>query len=394
MSGTAQPTRDDRAATPATAPRPGAAAMLRAWLAAFVLLLSASPAALAQTTTVTLRTAASVAEGEPVLLADVAALDGPLSDELGRAVLLDTAGGHGGWTEIDISQVRAALDELGVNWGRIVLRGSRCALRTGRIEPVSRGSESGETDAGTGSLAAPGTVGAAVLARLSALYAVPSADLRARFRGEDRSLLLMQTAGRRVEVQVSATDGSSRVPARIYVYTGDRLLASGSVSVEVQIRREVVVATQTIERNAVIEQDSVARERRWLSPGGRRPAAPGQVIGALTRARISAGQVVSADDVEPPVVVRRGELVMVHCLSGSIMVKVKARALHDARDGELVRLQLRSADGRRARGDQRTFTARMNGRGRAVMVVGDDADAFAERPVVRAVTSGSGSKHR
>jgi flagella basal body P-ring formation protein FlgA len=57
----------------------------------------------------------------------------------------------------------------------------------------------------------------------------------------------------------------------------------------------------------------------------------------------------------------------VHVLSGSVTVRAKARAMSNARDGELVQLKLEGSD--------RPLTARMSGRGRAVMVVDEPAAA-------------------
>jgi hypothetical protein len=73
--------------------------------------------------------------------------------------------------------------------------------------------------------------------------------------------------------------------------------------------------------------------------------------------------------VQAPLAARRGDLVTVHCLSGGVTVRLRARAQGDIRDGETGEF--------RADGAKKTCPARMDGAGRAVMVMGETADALA-----------------
>jgi flagella basal body P-ring formation protein FlgA len=109
----------------------------------------------------------------------------------------------------------------------------------------------------------------------------------------------------------------------------------------------------------------VVREQRWLSPS---MAAAGEgAIGQVVRGRIGAGEVVLGRDVEPPMVARRGDVVSVDCLAGGLVVRTTARATENGREGEVITLQ--------ALNSKRTFRARMDGPGRAVLL----ADGPAER---------------
>ena len=86
---------------------------------------------------------------------------------------------------------------------------------------------------------------------------------------------------------------------------------------------------------------------------------------------------VRESDVEPPVLVKRGERISVHCLSGGVVVRIKARALADAREGELVEC--------RADGGEQVISARVTGRAVAVI------DADAARPRTRSADNTEGS---
>ncbi|VAX36374.1 hypothetical protein MNBD_PLANCTO03-1779, partial [hydrothermal vent metagenome] len=75
--------------------------------------------------------------------------------------------------------------------------------------------------------------------------------------------------------------------------------------------------------------------------------------------KIPAGTMIRAEALEPPVAAERGDLVKVHCISGGIVVKAWARAQARAFEGEFVELRMTGSD--------KTFQARMTGRGAAVM---------------------------
>src|SRR5690606_31558235 len=155
----------------------------------------------------------------------------------------------------------------------------------------------------TVSLEGPATVRTHIAARLAHLFGVAPEDLRLRFRAEDAALLEMRTAGRRVDVQPAASAASARMPLRVYVYTGDRIAATGGVTVEVMVRREVVTATGPVERGQVIGPGQVSVAARWLEPNAKTPATLEQICaggGAVARSRIDAGEVVTLDMLEPP----------------------------------------------------------------------------------------------
>jgi flagella basal body P-ring formation protein FlgA len=83
-----------------------------------------------------------------------------------------------------------------------------------------------------------------------------------------------------------------------------------------------------------------------------------EVVGKLARTRLSAGTILREAVVEKPVVIRRNELVTVHCLSGSVALRVEARAMDEGREGDVIEFRV-------DRGSE-PFTARVSGPGVAV----------------------------
>jgi flagella basal body P-ring formation protein FlgA len=89
------------------------------------------------------------------------------------------------------------------------------------------------------------------------------------------------------------------------------------------------------------------------------PLGTADVVGQAARRRIEAGRLIVSDDVRPALSIQRGEDVVVHTLSGSMVLKSRARAMGTAREGELVEL--------RREGSKKTFFARAGGKGVAVI---------------------------
>ncbi|MBI4558494.1 MAG: flagellar basal body P-ring formation protein FlgA [Candidatus Hydrogenedentes bacterium] len=105
----------------------------------------------------------------------------------------------------------------------------------------------------------------------------------------------------------------------------------------IQAYGEVVVAAQDIPRGAVISQADLTTERRTLGvskeAGFTRPA---DLIGAVAKTSIFTGQLISRRQVEAPKLVKRNQIVSVEVSYGALVVRARARALADGREGDLV----------------------------------------------------------
>lgn len=168
----------------------------------------------------------------------------------------------------------------------------------------------------------------------------------------------MRTPINSCTVEVHPLGHSAEMPVSVTLYDGDRIAFSQSMRVRVEIRRPVAVVDRLIERRAQIAAGQYHFEPRWISAADA-PATASQLDGAEARSTLEPGQVILARHVESPFVVRRGDMVTVRVLSGSIVAKLTARALSDARDGE--RIQFEPING----GPR--FHARVNGAGKAVL---------------------------
>lgn len=321
-------------------------------------------------------------EGEvlrAVRLGEVADIAGPNAAELGELVVAEDVRRLGKASEgvgsVTLAEVRKALDGRRVNWGRTVLSGSACEVRfawgsagdgVARGERVDRGPEPEVVDVG-----GERTVRKAIAQQLAANLSVEPSALKLLLRASDEGVLDRPTGFWRVDVEVGSVTTSSRAPVRVFAYEGDRVALSVTVDAEIEVEREVLVAAREVSRGDSIDPSMVRAERRWMSPaqgalaaGSLQSLTGGGVAAPVAATRIREGTVITAELVQSPVAAKRGDVVWVHCLSGAVRIKAKARALETVRDGEIGSFKLEGGD--------EVFRARMSGMGRAVMVVGDE----------------------
>lgn len=328
----------------------------------FLILLLVPPIAHAQER-VTLRPAASFVPGTPLLLGDVAHITGENAEVLSAIELTPDAASITP-PQVDVALVREALKKTkGINLGRLTIGGASCALH-------EQAHEAAPLDAALvdpqGSTPGGETVRSRALACLAQTFGVAIHDLRATFAPEDAPLLAFPVAGLTVAVQPLGT--GEMTPLGVRLFRGNQLVRTGSLRATVLVRREVAITKAAISRGRTLDADSITLGEQWLTPV-QSPATPTQTIGAEARTALRAGAVIMASDVEPPQVIARGDIASVDCIAGSVVVRAQARALENARTGQVIRFQ--SLTGKRE------FRARVSGPGHAVALAGGGASPHA-----------------
>jgi flagella basal body P-ring formation protein FlgA len=331
---------------------------LRTTLLLLALLIGAAGA---RADTVTLRSFVRVAPGAALTLGDVAELSGPDAQALASIIVM-AAGDMD--TSLDMTRIRELLKaHPGLNMGRLELSGSVCRVRQSAPAPVPTQAPAPPR--------APEPVGETVKDRVAARIAMAlnadPGDLRLEFE-DQADLLRTPVAGRTVAIQ--PTGQSDKMSMSIRVYQGDTIVAQGVARVGVQVRRDVLVARTNLARGMQTKAEMLEADSQWLAPTVQ-PATEAQAVGALVKGRVDAGKVVLARDVEPPVLVHKGDLVSVDCVAGTVVVGATARAKENGVDGQVIELQSLSS--------KKTYMARINGAGRAVLVMDADQSPDAAR---------------
>ncbi len=346
-----------------------------------------------------LRASASVKADAPVLLEHVATLQGAEAARLARVQVLSAqqvASGTAGALVIDRARLRTMLESAGVNWARVTLRGQQTSVlveATGEADadvapetlPVATAEAAPAQPAPVAAVPAPastsetaapgaGTLRALLIDELSRHLQAAREDLRVSTDAQDAPILDKPASGPGgawlVRMEVLGVGITGRAPVRVEAYEGDRLVLERTFQTVVRQRAGLATAAGTLPKDAVLSEADIRTEERWLPPGQAREASAERLIGQALRRRIDSGKPIGAQDVASPIVARRGQDLWVHCLSGPLVIKTKAKAMSDARDGELVRVQME--------GSSKTLTARMSGPGKAVMNI--DADDSGSMP--------------
>lgn len=315
----------------------------------WVLLLGSAAHSL-RADTILLRSSARVSA--PVALRDIADLEGPDAQILGDLIIVEKStekGGEARAVELTIDELRASLNQAkhDIRWGKIALNGDKCSVRliSEKQEAPAAEPESplAPATAPFKPLAGPTwhvvsdlreeSLRSAIGARLAGFLKAKPSDVRIAFAAGDAALLDTPSAGRTLDIQPTGLGAS--VPVLVRIFEGERVVAAGTVKVRVEQKLQVVGATRALHRGDTVTSEVIFSESRWTTPG-ERLALEESVLGRIVKNRVQPGELFLDGDVEAAILVKRGDIVNIACISGSIVMNTKARALANAVENETI----------------------------------------------------------
>lgn len=303
-------------------------------------------------TTVELRPTVRLAPGEAVTLGSIARIEGSEAGVLAGLGVEAPGVAAGRWVTVDAEAVRRLIESSGARSGSVVVEGARSSLtrRGHAAAPVATPPNE----------PAPGTVVVRdhIESWLRSRFSVEPRDMRVAIDERDRAVAMTPTEGRVVEIQPVGM--STRMVLRVRVYEADRIVAEDTVRLTVEVRTLGAVASEPMRRGAKVGEGAFQVREIWTDPTDP-PADPATIVGQVTRRGVNPGELIRAGDLEPPVLVHRGQEVSVRMVRGSVVVTSRARARHDAMEGERVELEATDRSGGR-------FFGRVAGPGRVVMI--------------------------
>lgn len=353
--------------------------------------------------TIRLKSAAVVDAAAPVTLAQIAELEGPkakaLADFQVAASFRELS--TGAWAMIDIEQLRGMLLKRDdVAWASLEFAGSAVTIRPSKSEQAAEAPKPAEpiptrhAEPINGSQASTETVRGQVVAQIAEQLHANVDDLRLTFENADARLLDTPLTNRTAIVQVLGT--GAKVPVSVRVLEGERSVASGTIRVGTLIRTQVAIAQRVLTRADTVEEGNFTIEDRWIAPG-QDVAGVSRLVGSNLRQRVNVGAIIREADLVAPDVVTKGDIVAVDCVAGSVVLTQRARALANAKQGEVIEFEslspkeelVDSSRGSKVRvkaGPKSKFRARVDGPGRAIAIAAgtqptsSDAPAEASQP--------------
>ncbi|MEO0512097.1 MAG: flagellar basal body P-ring formation chaperone FlgA [Planctomycetota bacterium] len=317
---------------------------------------------------VSVRDSVRVVAGAPLTVVDVAKVEGPEAASIGSIELAPDAAlllGDTRWQTVTIDEVRASIDEHAErgSWGLIRFQGKACSVGlTGprRASVVAKAEPKPEDELPPGA-----RVRDWVVARLARTLGVSRDDIRVTFREGDQAVLRRPVLGR--PVTIVPLGASRTVPVRVRMYEPSGAIREDVVRGEIEVRRRVLRASRRIGRGSALTLADMTEETAWVAADVSSPE-PIDAEGGIARRGIEAGSVIRVADIERPILIKRGELARVHCVSGSLVLECEARALTDGRLGETIEFEPTLGRQSRRPGGAR-FAATVRGSGRAVVEV-------------------------
>lgn len=310
----------------------------------------------------------AVVTADAVRVSDLCRLDGFDSAEAASLadVVVATAPQVGATGQITVAELRSAVQAAGANLATLVIKGAaRCDVSRPRrdpIQPVTKPQARLASAPAGASGAAPGATGqtlrAVIESFLAADLAVPQARVEVQYGRVEEALLDLTDPPCTFEIRRTTGRRVGLVGLEVTVRDAQGTAQSVPLLVNVSFSRRAVVAARGINQDAVIGPTDVkVVEMTFTRLDQLGLDEPEAVIGQRARKFIPAGQLVTALDIEPVPLVKRGQIVSVESQAGGVSIVSVATALGGGTYGDII--ELRSGDR-----SKREFTAQVVGPGR------------------------------
>lgn len=308
---------------------------------------------------ITLKPVVRTQMDEPITLGDIALLEGAAGAHADLAIVPEpgVTAGADRRLSVTLADVRTKLEQrVPEDAGRFSYTGESCQVIL-RPKKQPRSQHAPAEPAATTAPALGLTVRDHIEAKLVQTLGVSMGDLELTFEDADAALLASATRGWTVVVE--PTGSSSRMPMRITMYDERGEIRDVTLRVGVRILRDIVRTTRALRRGETLTSDDYEIDQAWLAPDV--PYVEPTHTGAIRLKRaIGAGEMLTSGHAEMAEVVKRGDIVSVHAISGTIVMRTEARALESGRIGDTIELEPLQTKGR--------FAAQVKAPGRVVAI--------------------------
>jgi flagella basal body P-ring formation protein FlgA len=330
----------------------------------------------AKADSITLRESAR-ADGAAVKLHEVAQLEGDLATALADVEVATFAAGQDMVT-VGMATIRKRLTAHEIHWGKVTCRGAQQITVRRQIDTAAATKQPSATittaagtalanpvasmNAGHSPIVQGTTLKDRLLAWLIQTIGGNAADLRLTCLNPTEPAWRMTELAGRFEFEPVGRDLVGRTTVIVRQYRPDETVSTVRVSVKIERRVTVVKAVADLQRGQILTTADVETTQFWQTSAMRRPVGEAaDIVGQAISRNVRKGDVIAAADVASPTVVRRGQLVTVRVVSGSLVLRSVLRAREDGAVGQLIRLTNEKT--------RQTVDARVTGPQEAVLIV-------------------------
>lgn len=260
-----------------------------------------------------------------VKLRDVAELSGDGAKALGDTVVGEVKA-DARESSVSLDSVREKLTQRGVNWGTMSLGGyAICRIEKPPTEVAHAAIAANPSTEVT--VNATLTVREKIVELMAKLTGVDRADLKVTFAEGDAKVTALSTLTSRFEFEPESATGLGRVPIVVRRWSGDKLVETLRVTADVSRRCLAVVTTHEISRGQTFAPSDIDVQEVYTDGTHGKPLSdPAGVIGQNAALALRKGSIIYGEGLRSPVVVKRGDVMSVRCISGGMVVKTSARA--------------------------------------------------------------------
>ena len=188
-------------------------------------------------------------------------------------------------------------------------------------------------------------------------------DVRFTFETDDADVLntsVQGTGDARYEIQPLGSVAGARIPVTVRQWTGGQAGARRNVTVLPQVRVNAAVLTRDVPSDSTLNAADMESRETWLEPSQAAMAiSTVQAVGNVLVRGMKAGESLRANSLRRDALVKRGDITMVRCLVGGVVISMQAEARADGPEGQTIEF--------RKPGERESFTATVTGRSEAVI---------------------------
>lgn len=292
--------------------------------------------------------AEAVVQADRVHLADVASIT-DLDEAQARAALaveICKSPAPGNFENVDVEQIRTALEAAKVNLANLCITGSAACRVFCPVEPAELSGGMAARDGGKGQNADARvvTLGTAVQNFLEKNLADLGGHIEVRFGAANKTVLGLAGEGMTFRVHSRTNSLLGLITLDVDVLQADKVARTIPVLAEVALYKNVVVACRPINSGNAIHDDDVGlQERRFTRAEDIGLGSPAQAVNRQARHYIDRNQMIGHRDVQALPLVRRGDSVTVSFKRGGLVVRGSAKALKEGAQGD--RIDVKSEPG-------------------------------------------------